>query len=50
MKNHNINRKAAKVSTLSSGKIDKYKCFTGEEILPSGLIYIIEKVSLSILR
>ena len=31
----NIDREAAKISALSSGKIDKYKCFTGEEILPS---------------
>ena len=30
-----INRKAAKISALSSGKIDKYKYLTGEEILPS---------------
>ena len=30
-----INREAAKISTLSSGKIDKYKYLTGEEILPS---------------
>ena len=32
---HNINRKAAKISALSSGKIDKYEYLTGEEILPS---------------
>ena len=31
---HDINRKAAKMSTLSSGKIDKYEFLTGEEILP----------------
>ena len=31
----NIDREAAKISALSSGKIDKYKCLTGEEILPS---------------
>ena len=30
-----IHRKAAKISALSSGKIDKYEYFTGEEILPS---------------
>ena len=29
------NRKAAKISALSSGKIDKYGFLTGEEILPS---------------
>ena len=32
---YNINREAAKISALSSGKIDKYKYLTGEEILPS---------------
>ena len=31
----NINREAAKKSTLSSGKIDKYEHLTGEEILSS---------------
>ena len=32
---YDINREAAKISGLSSGKIDKYEYFTGEEILPS---------------
>ena len=32
---YDINRKAAKVSALSSGKIDQYKYLTGEEILSS---------------
>ena len=32
---YDINREAAKISALSSGKIDKYEYFTGEEILPS---------------
>ena len=31
---YDINRGCAKVSALSSGKIDKYEYFTGEEILP----------------
>ena len=31
---YDINRKAAKISALSSGKIDKYEYLTGEEILP----------------
>ena len=31
---YDINRDAANVSTLSSGKIDKYEYLTGEEILP----------------
>ena len=30
---YDINREAAKISALSSGKIDKYECLTGEEIL-----------------
>ena len=32
---YDINREAAKISALSSIKIDKYEYFTGEEILPS---------------
>ena len=32
---YNINREVAKISALSSGKIDKYEYLTGEEILPS---------------
>ena len=32
---YDINRETAKISTLSSGKIDKYECLTSEEILPS---------------
>ena len=31
---YSINREAAKVSALSSGKIDKYEYLTSEEILP----------------
>ena len=30
---YNINREAAKISALSSGKIDKYEYLTGEEIV-----------------
>ena len=30
-----INREAAKISALSSGKIDKYEYLTGKEIFPS---------------
>ena len=29
-----VNREAAKISALSSGKIGKYEYLTGEEILP----------------
>ena len=31
---YDINREAAKISTLSSGIIHKYEYFTGEDILP----------------
>ena len=34
---YDINKEALKISALSSGKIDKYKYLTGEEILPSSL-------------
>ena len=40
---YDINREAAKISTLSSGKIDKYEYLTGEEILPSTQQQIIEQ-------
>ena len=30
---YDINREAAKISTLQSGKMDKYEYFTGQEIL-----------------
>ena len=32
---YNIKRETAKISTLSSGKIDKYEYLNGGEILPS---------------
>ena len=32
---YDINREAAKVSALSSGKINKYEYLTDKEILPS---------------
>ena len=41
---YDINRKATKISGLSSGKINKYKYLTGEEILPSNQKQIIEQV------
>ena len=40
---YNINREAAKISALSSGKIDKYEYITGEEILPPNQREIIEQ-------
>ena len=39
---YDINREAAKISALSSGKIDKYEYLAGEEILPSNQQQIIE--------
>ena len=35
--------KAAKISVLSSGKINKYECLTDEETLPSNQKQITEK-------
>ena len=40
---YDINREAAKISALSSGKLDKYEYLTGEEILPSNQRQIIEQ-------
>ena len=40
---YGINREEAKTSALLSGKIDKYKYLTGEEILPSNQQQTIEK-------
>ena len=40
---YDINRDAAKVSALSSGKIDKYEYLTSEERLPSNQQQIIEQ-------
>ena len=40
---YHINRKAAEISALSSGKIDKYEYHTGKEILPSNQQQIIEQ-------
>ena len=40
---YDINREAAKISALSSGKIDKYEYLTDEEILPSNQQQIIEQ-------
>ena len=40
---YDINRDAAKISVLSSGKIDKYEYLTGAEILPSNQQQIIEQ-------
>ena len=40
---YNINREVAKISALSSGKIDKYEFLTGEEILPPDQRRVIEQ-------
>ena len=37
-----INREAAKIPALSSGKFDKYGYLTGEEMLPPGQNRVIE--------
>ena len=42
---YDINREAAKISALSSGKINKYEHLTGEEILPSDQSRIIEQAN-----
>ena len=41
---YNINREAAKISALSSGKIHKCEYLTGKDILPSDQQQIIEQV------
>ena len=40
---YDINREAAKMSALSSGKIHKYEYHTGEDILPSNQQQIMEQ-------
>ena len=40
---YHINREAAKISALSSGKIDKYEYLTGEKIFLSNQQQIIEQ-------
>ena len=40
---YDINREAAKISALSSGKSHKYEYLTGEDILPSNQQQIIEQ-------
>ena len=42
-----INRKAAKISALSSGKIDRYEYVTGEEILLYNQTHMIEHAKLT---
>ena len=40
---YDINRKAAEISTKSSGKLHKYEYLTGEDILPSNQQQIIDQ-------
>ena len=40
---YDIKREAAKISSLSSGKINTYEYLTGEEILPSSQRRVIEQ-------
>ena len=40
---YDINREVAKISALSSGKIDKYEFLTGEAILPHDQVRVIEQ-------
>ena len=42
-----INREAAKISALSSNKINKYEYLTGEEILPFNQKQMIEQAKFS---
>ena len=44
---YDINREAAKISALSSGKLDKYEYLTVEEILPSNQQQIIQQAKLT---
>ena len=44
---YDINREAAKISPLSSGKIDKYEYLTGEKILPPDQSKVIEQPKLT---
>ena len=44
---YNINREKAKISTLSSGKIDKCDYLTGEGTLPSNQTQMIKLTNFS---
>ena len=46
---YDLNREAAKISALSSGKISKYQYLTLEEISPPNQKQIIEQAKLSYL-
>ena len=40
---YNVKREVAKISALSSGKIDKYEYLKGEEVLPPDQRRVIER-------
>ena len=42
---YDVNTEAAKISALSSGKIDKYEYLAGEEILPFDQSRVIEQAN-----
>ena len=44
---YDINREAAKISVLSSGKFNKYEYLTGEDILPSNQQHIVKQARLT---
>ena len=44
---YDINREAAKIPALSSGKIDKNEYLTGDEILPLDQIRVIEQAKVA---
>ena len=46
---YDINKKTAKMSTLSPCKTNKYKYFTGKEILPSDQSRVIEEAKFTYL-
>ena len=46
---YDIDKKAAKISSLSSGNTNKYEYLTGEEILPSNQQQIIEQAKFTYL-
>ena len=43
---YDINREGTKISTLSSGQVDKYKYLTGEKILSFDQSWMIEQTNL----
>ena len=47
---YDINREAAKISALSSGKLHKYEYLTGEDILPSNQQQVIEQAKFTYSR